>query len=483
VGTSNTVMKTPTVNAADSLHQESVPVHSRIWVSAADVSTTILCSVAEGAALTYYFTRVMGLAPRLASIVWILFGIWNAFSNPLFGYVSDRTRTSLGRRIPYIRYGAPLYAVAFAILWIVVPGSRGNQTALFVQMLVGMFLFDALYATIAMSLYIMPYEMAVSNKARSSIFIWKIGFSLISTAFPIAIGLTQPGPGQNATLYRLIMIGVGVLMAGVIYTSTFFYRENHFQQEEQQFSFWKSLGSCFRNKSFIVFESISFTVIYVQNQLMQGIYYYYDEVSLGVAKGTGTALTLGSLLVGAVLGLLLFLNRRDVWGVKRCVRVFAFTFGVGCVIGLLFSHQLILMMVSFLCIGVGFAGGMYLIPLMNGDVIDADEHATGLRREGMYAGVNSFVTKPAMSLAQAIFLAFISRAGYDQTLSKGMQSASAEAGIVRAWFLVPAVLLLLCVAILQWYPLDGPQWEEIKARLTLTHREKESKYLSGHGLK
>ena len=65
-------------------HEESVPVHSRIWVSAADGATAILCSIAEGAALTYYFTRVMGLAPRLASIVWLLFGIWNAFNDPLF---------------------------------------------------------------------------------------------------------------------------------------------------------------------------------------------------------------------------------------------------------------------------------------------------------------------------------------------------------------------------------------------------------------
>jgi len=469
--------------SGEMLHEESVPVHSRIWVSAADGATAILCSIAEGAALTYYFTRIMGLAPRLASIVWLLFGIWNAFNDPLFGYISDRTKSRLGRRIPYIRYGAPLYAAAFAIFWIVLPGFKGNQTALFVQMLIGMFLFDAFYTAIATAVYIMPYEMAVSNKARSSIFVWKIGFSLIATAFPIAIGLIQPGPGQDATPYRLIMVCLGILMAVVIYASTFFYEENHFQQEEEQFNFWKSLGACFHNKSFVVFESISFTVIYVQNQLMQGIYYYYDEVSMGVAKSTGVALTLGSLFVGAVLGLLLFLNRRDVWGVKRCVRVFTFMFGIGCVVGLLSPHQLIPMMVAFLLIGVGFAGGMYLIPLMNGDVIDVDEYTTGLRREGMYAGVNSFVTKPAMSLAQAVFLGFLSRAGYDQLLAKGMQSASAEVGIVRAWFLVPALLLVACAVILRWYPLDGLNWEKIKTHLAVVHQEKERKCLTERGLK
>ena len=120
---------------------------------------------------------------------------------------------------------------------------------------------------------------------------------------------------------------------------------------------------------------------------------------------------------------------------------------------------------------------------MNGDVIDADEYTTGLRREGMYAGVNSFVTKPAMSLAQAVFLGFLSRAGYDQSLAKGMQGAPAEVGIVRAWFFMPAILVLACAAILQWYPLDGPSWEKIKTHLAVVHQEKERKCLTERGLK
>ena len=68
-------------------------------------------------------------------------------------------------------------------------------------------------------------------------------------------------------------------------------------------------------------------------------------------------------------------------------------------------------------------------------------------------------------------------------MANGMQSASAEAGIVRAWFLVPAILLLACAAILQWYPLDGPSWEKIKTHLTIVHQEKERKYLTKCGLK
>ncbi|MBN1454058.1 MAG: MFS transporter, partial [Anaerolineales bacterium] len=118
-------------------------------------------------------------------------------------------------------------------------------------------------------------------------------------------------------------------------------------------------------------------------------------------------------------------------------------------------------------------GGMYLIPLMNGDVVDMDEHRTGLRREGMYAGVNSFITKPAISLAQAVFLWFLTRYGYDQTLAKGAQSAAAETGILMGWSFATGVLLFLCFVVLHWYPLSGPAWEGIKQELLVVHARKE----------
>ncbi|HAD06727.1 MAG TPA: hypothetical protein DCE76_06155, partial [Anaerolineaceae bacterium] len=114
-----------------------------------------------------------------------------------------------------------------------------------------------------------------------------------------------------------------------------------------------------------------------------------------------------------------------------------------------------------------------LIPIMNGDVIDYDEQRTGLRREGMYAGINSLVTKPAISLAQAAFLWILQANGYDPLLPKGLQTAQAENGILLAWMLIPAILLTLSWIVMRWYPLAGKQWEKIKEQLAIIHDEKE----------
>lgn len=460
------------------LQEEFVPLKSRIWVGAADAACAMLGQIVVTGALTYFFVRWRGLDAGLAATVWLLFGIWNAVNDPLFGWISDRTRSALGRRIPYIRYGAPLYAAAFIACWINWPGTGTNQTLMFIQFLALLFLFDTLYTAIATSIYVMPFEMAVSNRARSGIFLWKIVFSVLPLAVPIAlIPFIQPGPGEDATAFQGLMVAFGLGMGALIFGSSFFYREKHFQREEEQLPFLRSLKECFANLSFVIFEVMSFTIIYVQTGLMQGVLYYFDEISVPAVP------LYAALALGIVAGLVILVRQRERWGVKSSMRIVALVFGLGCLLVLLLGHQVVPTLLGFFTFGLGFAGGMYLIPLMNGDVVDMDEHRTGLRREGMYAGVNSFLTKPAISLAQAVFLGLLELYGYDPALAKGLQSASAETGILVGWTLVPGVLLLLCFVVLRWYPLSGPGWEEIKARLAVVHAEKERRYLEEKGYK
>jgi GPH family glycoside/pentoside/hexuronide:cation symporter len=454
--------------------EEYIPLKSRVWVSAADAAVAILQSVVGGGALTYYFTRLRGLSPEMASIVWIIFGVWNAVNDPLFGYISDRTKSSLGRRIPYIRYGSPLIAIAFVLFWL--DFNSGSQTFLFFQLLVGLFLYDTLYTAIASAIYVMPYEMAVSNKARSSVFIWKIIFQTFSIGLPLVLlPIIQPGPGDNPAPFRWTMCILGVLMGAIVYLSTYYYREKHFQQTEEQYPFFKSIKESFTNFSFIIFLVVSFTVIYVQTGLMQGVLYYFDELKVPSLP------IFIAMAAGILLGVFLWVQCRERWGVKKCLLVWLAIFSLGCFIMLAFGRGVTGAAISFLMIGIGFAGGMYLIPIMNGDVIDFDEKRTGLRREGMYAGINSLVTKPAISLAQAAFLTILGRYGYQQNLGKGLQSTIAQTGILAAWMVIPGVLLIISFAVLFWYPLAGKAWEETKQKLSLAHTKKEQAYLKSLG--
>lgn len=291
--------------------EERVSASSKFWLCSADCLCTTINSLLTGGGMTYFFTKFLGLSEGRASTVWMIFAIWNALNDPLFGYISDHTKSKLGRRIPYIRYGAFFYSLIFVLTWVRWPlGS--SQTALFIQMLATLFLFDTLYTAIATSIYVMPYTMAVSNKARSGIFLWKIFFTLIAMAVPLVVfPLIKPEVGSDPTKFQLIMAGIGILAFVIIFTSTFFYKEKVTTESDKNENIFKAVIDCFKNRSFVVFEVLSFTVVFIQTILMQGVIYYFDEFDLPMP------IAYGALGLGAVLGVILWANKVRTWGVKK----------------------------------------------------------------------------------------------------------------------------------------------------------------------
>jgi GPH family glycoside/pentoside/hexuronide:cation symporter len=133
-------------------------------------------------------------------------------------------------------------------------------------------------------------------------------------------------------------------------------------------------------------------------------------------------------------------------------------------------------MLSMIVIGIGLAPVLLIWSPLLGDVIDYDEILTGKRRETTYAGMNALITKPSISIANALFLLVISGFGFDNTLS--VQPDSAILGIRIGYALFSGIFLLIsALAIWKWYNLDGKEWLEKKAELEKIHLQKEKEYV------
>jgi len=128
----------------------------------------------------------------------------------------------------------------------------------------------------------------------------------------------------------------------------------------------------------------------------------------------------------------------------------------------------------FLIIGFGYIGILIIIPVLMGDVIDHDELITGKRREAIYGGVNAVVTKPAISIASSLFLGIITYFGF---IEHQPQTDNGVLGILIAFCLLPAILLIGCAIALRWFPLDGPEWLKKKEYILHLHQKKEEEYL------
>src|SRR5512136_83500 len=75
---------------------------------------TSLISGVFGALLPIFYQDYLGLSARWIALASGIYAVWNALNDPLFGYLSDSTRSKHGRRIPNMRYTAPFLAATFA---------------------------------------------------------------------------------------------------------------------------------------------------------------------------------------------------------------------------------------------------------------------------------------------------------------------------------------------------------------------------------
>lgn len=485
------------------VQEKRVKTSSALWLGAANAGTGLLVAFSEGAAFQYLFVNKLGLDVKLNMLVWILFGVWNAINDPIYGFIADRTKSKLGRRIPWIRYGAPFIALIYALMWLPsLQGSGVSQGLLFFQELVGLFLFDILYTAIASAIYVMPYEMAVTNKARNKIFLFNILFSLVNFGAPMVLNSQLDKLIEyHADIFPLIMAGMGIVCGAIVFFSTFFYKENNYTQQEKQPKFIDGLKLCLKNKSFLVFEVISWTIIFAQNALMVGLTYvsgmWCDASAASSANGwlggTSIVILYGGLALGVLFGVLFFNFTREKFGLRTEMLILTAVMGGGCILGAFLGQYFYVCLLTFFCCGIGLAGGLYLIPMMNGDVMDKDEIDNGTRREGVYAGINSLITKPAGSIATALFpLMLTGLFGFNESLKKteidsitnkevqvidyANQSLATKNGLFLCWFLITGVLLLICFAVLWLYPLYGKEWNERKATLAKEHEAKERAY-------
>src|SRR2546426_2698317 len=64
-----------------------------------------------------FYTDVVLLAPSLAGLGKMIGMAWDGVNDPVAGYLSDRTRTRLGRRRPFMLGAALPLGLAFGALW------------------------------------------------------------------------------------------------------------------------------------------------------------------------------------------------------------------------------------------------------------------------------------------------------------------------------------------------------------------------------
>jgi GPH family glycoside/pentoside/hexuronide:cation symporter len=443
-----------------------------VWGIAALGTSTIAGTF--GALQPIFYQDYLGLEARWIGIAAVIYAIWNAVNDPLFGYITDNTRSKRGRRIPYMRFTAPFLALTFILVWFA-PVQAGQQ-ALFWWMLITMLLYDTAYTIIGLVYSALLPEVTESDAERNGLQISSSLFGLLGTLLGFLIpDLVRP-KAEDTSLWPLYtaMIVLGIVGALLIIATTLKVKERpEFTQVDEPIPMGQALKLTFSSKSFLILVAANFMSILMQALLLGSIFYLADYV----LQADNVMVVLAALFIPLIIGVPVTTLIRGRFGVVRAQQILLVIAGIG-LIAISFVPAALILPCIVLA-GFGLSGPQTLTNVLFAQVADEDEVRSGVRREGAFFGINALLTKPAQSLALVLIAQILATTEFVTRESNlGVifldQPESALFGIKTLVGLIPGIAMLLGALILVWYPLKGKYLRDVQASVLEMHAEKQA---------
>jgi len=410
----------------------------------------------------FFYVDVMKVPTKMISLVMIFYGIWNAVNDPLFGQMSDKTKTRWGRRIPYIIWFTVPLCVAFALLWMP-PFPQAATMPLFIYYFIVIFFFDGFFTIVVLNWTALFPEMYpnLEDRARVSALRQILGIIglILGVALPPVISANFGWKGTG--------ILFGCLGLVTMYASLYGAKERPEFMKEKGLGLIQALKCTFINKSFITYVIPAMLIQYTFTALQAAIPFYAKYVLK--ATEFQTTLFLGTLFATAMPLAGVWAKIISRLGPKKSFTRALICYGA-CLTPFLIAQNYIHGIIIALFLAFGLAGIMVLLDVLIADITDEDEVKTGVRREGMYFGVNGFMIRLGISMNAVIMSFILDSFGYDPNLT--VQPQRALLGMRLLMTAVPIISVALALWIFRYYPLDGDKLREVKKKVTALHNEK-----------
>jgi GPH family glycoside/pentoside/hexuronide:cation symporter len=428
---------------------------------------------------TFYFT-IIGLPVLYISIGFMIWSVWNAFNDPLLGYLSDRTHTKWGRRLPYIMAG--IIPLAIVMFFVFTPPKTFGLTDLTVNLIFFVFIiiiFELFYTMFSLNLtsmfpeaFITLEERTKANNIRQTFTIIALLFAFLLPGFIIP-DYTDPKYIIEYSIFGLTLTII-VLITGLIFLKFGPKEKPEFQEDyKNAFSLGKSIKTCLSSKSFKRYIPTEIAVWFVFG-MVPTILPLYGKFVLGINDSLLISLMIGLTFISAAIFINILwkpvvqkVGPRKAWLISLVI-------WIATLIPLLLITDIISGYIVFILLGMGFGGTLYIIDIVVADIVDEDEIITGIRREAGYYGVNAlFLRFTTILVFLAISLVFTNVGWAVYEPEKVTPQVILGLRILMAVF--PIIALLIGFLSMYKYPLDGEKLKNVKQELEIIHNRKKSK--------
>lgn len=422
----------------NSLEETKHSTSRRLLYSSGNLAVQLMAQ-AFATYIVFYYVDELHVRPGLISIAMMIHGIFNAVLNPLIGYISDRTHTRWGRRLPYIAIGLIPLAATFTLLWI--PLTSGAWTFWYFLLIV--LLYDVLFVMVVLNYSAVFPEMFTSMKERAMVSSWRQLLGIIG----LMLGVAAPPLIYGQIGWEAMGLIFGSFIALFLFLSLLGTKEN-LAITPGKYSLITAVRNTLTHRAFVFYVAGSFFVQFTFSLIPAGIPFYTKYV-LNEAETSNTYL-LGAIFVVALAVVYVWGKVLQRLGARKTVLI-SITIYAMALAPFAWVNSLFGAVLTAACIGIGLAGLLVLLDVLLSEVIDEDEKKTGERREGMYFGMNGFIVRWGVSLQAAVLGAILEFSSYDAELSS--QPPEALLSIRFMLSALPIVVLIIALALFYFYPI------------------------------
>jgi GPH family glycoside/pentoside/hexuronide:cation symporter len=455
---------------------QKVSTRMRVAFANGDIGDTVAQFTFQFLIFTFYFT-VVKLPVMLVSLGFILWSAWNAFDDPMIGYLSDRTKTRWGRRVPWMM-GAVIPLVIVMILLFTPPLGLHSDLINFFYMLIVLMLYDTVFTSFNLNYNALFSEMFVEMEDRSKTGRIRITFTMIATilAFVLPTLVIEDLTNRYNHPETLIQYQMTGLIAAIIMLISYSIilkwgvREpKEFSQDaETAMSFKTTIKSSLKNKSFLWFLLPglgTWIVIYLLPSLAP-LHMTY-AVGIKDSEMIGIILLVMFLCAAASTPLWEYIRRKKGARMSGMVGIVVWAIPI-----FFFAFATSLEMALFIAIfeGIGVGGGIYFYDQCIAEIIDEDEITHGTRRSGIYYAVINFLIRISTMINFVVIgLVFSSTDWQTYEPNPGVDTILALRILMGIY---PLVVLIISFIGLYFYPIHGERLIENRKKLTELHNEK-----------
>lgn len=427
------------------------------------------------AGLILLFTAsILKIDPWLAGLVIFLAKLIDVVTDPIVGLWSDRLKSPRGRRRPFLLWGAFMAAASFGMIF-AAPSFENQYLAAF-------YIFAALtFYAIAYTVYNIPYiampaEMTDNYHERSSIHAYRMVFVSLGgmvAGAGVKFVLDYLGPTE-ASSWRL----VGIVCAAMIlvsmlisYFSTASARftdpeedtgKNKFEQLRDEY------GAVVGNRHFMRLIGVKFAQLMGVQTMGAGLAYFFVQYMQRDFQYLGWFFLVAS--ISTIIFSPLLVQFSKAYGKKNAYYLAA-------VANILYAiswslagpgEPLWTILLRASVVGIAFGGNVIMAMSMLTDIINEDAGRSGVRREGAFTALYSFVEKLTGAIGPLVVGIALTWVGFDKNLPFDVpQGDNVNMALTLAVSWLPALLYFIGAWLLSGYKLTE---EEINATQAKSNR-------------